>query len=487
MEENDRSGVCNRERGRCSMASRKNKRAKPTLAAAHHDYERYVRAWRSGTHIMHNRQGQGTGFLPPPLDLSHLRGRRMFFGETQARLPAQYDLRQLGRVTPVKDQGLAGTCWAFASLGSLESYLMPKESWDFSENNLKNLMSDHCPGGYDRAPDEGGNQFMSTAYLARWNGPVTEAQDPYDPYAGGNCEEFAPAKHVGQVVYIPDRKNALDNSNIKEAVMQYGGVFTTFFYGDNYYNPAQAAYYYSGSDYANHAVVIVGWNDKYDRKKFSQRPKADGAFIVKNSWGTDWGQEGYFYISYYDSKVGQNNALFNNAESPAQYNIIHQYDPLGWVASAGYGGNTAWFANIFTAAEAEELQAVSWYVGAADAPAQLYLYIDPEKGNPRSGTLAKNISRQISQPGYYNFVFKKPLELAAGQRFAVVVKQETPGYDFPIPIEMPLDGYSSQATASPGQGYISGDGSEWTDITDVWADTSVCLKAFGSKRRGSSS
>lgn len=466
------------------MAIRKNKGSNPTLAAAHRDFERYLKAWRSGNHIANNRQGQGTGFLPPPLDLSHLRGRRLVFGEGQVQLPSQYDLRQYDRVTPVKDQGLAGTCWAFASFGSLESCLLPKETWDFSENNLKNLMSDHCPDGYDRRPDEGGNQFMSTAYLTRWTGPVTEAQDPYDPYAGGNCEEFAPAKHVQQVVYIPDRKNTLDNNNIKEAVMKYGAVFTTFFYGDSYYNPAQASYYYSGSDYSNHAVAIVGWNDKYDRKKFSQRPKGDGAFIVKNSWGTDWGQEGYFYLSYYDSKVGQNNALFNNAESPGNYNIIHQYDPLGWVASAGYGTTTAWFANMFTAGEDEDLKAVAWYVGASDAPAQIYLYIDPEPGKPRSGTLAKNISRTISQPGYYTFVFKKPQALAAGQRFAVVVKQETPGYNYPIPIEMPLDGYSSQAKAQPGQSYISGEGSDWSDITDVWTDTSVCVKAFGSRVAG---
>jgi len=466
------------------MATRKNKGSAPQMSQAHRDFHRYAQARQAGTHITHNRQGWGMGFLPPPLDLSHLRGKPLVFGEGLVRLPSEYDLRKLNRVTPVKDQGLAGTCWAFASYGSLESCLLPKESWDFSENNLKNLMSDQCPGGYDRRPDEGGNQYMSTAYLARWTGPVTEAQDPYDPYAGGNCEEFAPAKHIQQVVYIPDRKNALDNNNIKEAVMKYGAVYTTFFYGDDYYNPAQSSYYYSGSDYANHAVAIVGWNDQYDRKKFSQRPKAEGAFIVKNSWGTDWGQQGYFYISYYDSKVGQNNALFNNAESPANYNVIHQYDPLGWVASGGYGSTTAWFANVFTAPAAEEVQAVAWYVGAADAPSQLFLYVDPEPGNPRTGILAKNISRKISLPGYYTYTFKKPQALTAGQRFAVVVKQETPGYSYPIPVEMPLDGYSSQATAEAGQGYISGDGTEWTDITEVWTNTSVCLKAFGSSVSG---
>lgn len=461
------------------MVNKKNKSAGPVIAAVHPDFHRYRRAVQAGTHITHNRLGQGMGFIPPPVNLTHLKGRGLVFGDEQVSLPSQYDLRKLGRVTPVKDQGLAGTCWAFASYGSLESCLLPGETWDFSENNLKNIMSDECPDGYDRRPDEGGNQYMSTAYMARWSGPATEAQDPYDPYAGGNCTEFAPAKHIQQVVYIPDRKNSLDNNTIKQAVMKYGAVYTTFFYGDNYFNPAQSSYYYSGQDYANHAVAIVGWNDNYDRKKFTQRPKANGAFIIKNSWGIDWGQEGYFYISYYDSKIGQNNALFNNAESPSNHNVIYQYDPLGWVASAGFGSTTAWFANIYKAQTAQELQAVSWYVGAVNAPSQLHLYIDPEAGNPRSGTLAKSISRTISQPGYYSFSFKKAQPLSAGQRFSVVVKLETPDYSYPIPIEMPLDDYSSKATANPGEGYISADGSTWTDITEEFTNTSVCLKAFG--------
>ena len=76
--------------------------------------------------------------------------------------------------------GNAGACWAFATYASLESYLMPGENWDFSENNMKNLLSSAYPEGFDRDnPNDGGNEFMSTAYLARWSGPVAESDDPY--------------------------------------------------------------------------------------------------------------------------------------------------------------------------------------------------------------------------------------------------------------------------------------------------------------------
>lgn len=129
------------------------------------------------------------GYIPHPLDLSHLTGKKIFIGYRGEALPSVFDLRKQDRVSPVKDQGPAGTCWIFATYGSLESCLLPEEKWDFSENNMKNLLAEECPQGFDRSFDGGGNQWMSTAYLARWSGPVLEKDDPYDPFEG-NCNVF---------------------------------------------------------------------------------------------------------------------------------------------------------------------------------------------------------------------------------------------------------------------------------------------------------
>jgi C1A family cysteine protease len=90
------------------------------------------------------------GLIPSPHDLSHLKGQALSIIPLVVGFPASYDLRILGKLTPVRDQGACGSCWSFATYGSLESMLMPAEEWDFSENSLKNTHGfdlGHCDGG----------------------------------------------------------------------------------------------------------------------------------------------------------------------------------------------------------------------------------------------------------------------------------------------------------------------------------------------------
>ncbi len=422
-----------------------------------------------------------SGYIPPPLALTHLTGQKTFLKYRSMALPSSYDLRKENKLTAIKDQGPAGTCWAFAAYGSLESCLLPGESWDFSENNMKNLLSKDCNEGYDRSYDGGGNEWMASAYLARWSGPIRESTDPYDPWQG-NCNTFVPVKYINKVIYIPDRRSFLDNSSLKLGIKNYGAVFSSMYFNNGYYNDKNAAYYATGGEVPNHAICLVGWDDNYSGSKFKSAPPGDGAFIVRNSWGKDWGDNGYFYVSYYDIWIGRSNSVFCRADDPVTGDIIHQYDQLGWVAGYGYNQNTAWFANIFVADTDQYLTGCSFYAASPDSYYKLYIYKNVTASKPRSGELMKNLEGRISDASYFIKKFTSSVSLKKGQRFSLVIKLTTPDWNWPIPVAIPVAGYSSKAKSETGQGFISDNGKTWYDVYEEEKNASVCLKALARKK-----
>src|SRR5665648_1284151 len=272
---------------------------------------------------------------------------------------AHYDLRDHGKVTPVRSQDNFSTCWIHSAMASLESCLLPGALFDFSENNLANHMG-------SRLDFEGRSDArLSTAYFARWDGPVLERADPY-PRKGRSPEGLRPLRHVQEVLYLPDRRTPLDNDVLKWAVSTYGGVDTAMAFEVRYNNSATNAYYSTTAGLVlGHRVTCVGWDDGFPASRFKDAPPGDGAFLIKNSWGADWGDAGYFWISYYDANYGQDMAVFNGAKSAYNYDAIYQHDALGWSRSLGYGSDTAWFANRFHCAGSGTIRAVSFYTPAA--------------------------------------------------------------------------------------------------------------------------
>jgi C1A family cysteine protease len=450
----------------------------PSMAPVNPDYLRYQAGIVQGEAPTVSQQEHGLGYIPPLLDLSHTAGQVPHQLAATLAFPDRYDLRTLGRVTPVKDQGACNSCWAYGTYASLESFLMPAEEWDFSENNMKNSH------GFDWGPCEGGNSIMSTAYLGRWSGPILEADDPYDPANDYSPPGLVPQKHVQKVLFLPSRTGPSDNDRIKHAVMTYGAVKTSIYWASDYYDAFNYGYYYYGSNPGNHCVAVVGWDDDYDSSNFIIPPPGDGAFLIKNSWGTAWGDGGYFYISYYDSIMGRgDDAVFQNAEPTTNYSSVYQYDPLGWVSALGYDLDTAWFANVFIAEESEQLAAVSFYSGAVNSSYEIYIYVNPVSP-PVGSVVGSSESGALSYPGYHTIVLSTPVELVDGDQFSVVVKLTTPGFPYPIPIEFAVINFTSAARAFPGESFISPDGGSWMDATAWDPSTNVGIKAFTSKRYG---
>ncbi|MCK5055487.1 MAG: hypothetical protein KAT34_02455 [Candidatus Aminicenantes bacterium] len=411
------------------------------------------------------------GRLPSPVDLSHVKGTKLL--NKTAAFPAVFDLRNQDKLTPVQDQGDCGACWAFGTYASLESSLLPGQETDFSELDM---IHNH---GFDYNPCDGGSEFMSAAYLVRWGGPVSEGDMPYS-YSGftpGN--EGLVCKHVQRMIFLPERENFLDNDRIKYFVTTYGAV-AVLMYIDGYsvyFNMATAAYYCNKNEGVNHMVAVVGWDDDFPAEKFTVSPPGNGAFIIKNSWGTGFGEDGYFYMSYYDKTLA-GPVSYNNAEPYTNYGTNYQYDPLGWISSLGYESRTAWGGNIFQAVNNQPLQAVGFFTCDSGVNYQAFVYSGISGNTPRGGDLKATQSGAFLYPGFYTVKLDTPVPLNKGESFSVVIKLENSNQMYPVAIEYPVNGYSSNATANAGESFISHDGNDWEDVVIQNENTNVCIKAY---------
>ena len=332
-------------------------------------------------------------------------------------LDSRYDMREHYNLTEVKNQLEQGNCWAFAAMAALESCVVKANgtAYDFSEENLKNLVSRFSDyGNFASVPNSGGNFFMTIGYFASWLGPISEEEEIYSPNSLSLL--YDAITHVQNVVFLP-RMSYTDNDGIKEAIVKYGAVVTSMYYSDAYLANDKVSYYVNvGNLQTNHDVSIVGWDDNYSKEKFKTTPPGDGAFIVRNSWGPDWGENGYFYVSYYDlyfSRVGniiQPSFTFvlndtNHYDKNYQYEIqISNFATLqADTTSLGIG-------NSFLAESDELLSAVSTYF-SDDSNYTISIYVNNQLKHSQQGN---------TTAGYFTIPLTKYVPIKKGDTFDVI-------------------------------------------------------------------
>ncbi|MFA5332503.1 MAG: lectin like domain-containing protein [Methanoregula sp.] len=415
-----------------------------------------------------------------------------------ARNSTKFDLRTYGKVSPVKDQTYFGTCWAFASLASLESTLMPvTPTPDFSEKNLANL------AGFDLAiPDGGGQVWMAAAYLTRWNGPVDEATDPYPSgNTWSSSGTYPPVKYIQNIIIFPLRTDRTNTENMKYGLTTWGAAATGFYWNDSFYNNTYASYYEPATvsnpvPGGGHFVTIVGWDDTYAAGNFTNIPDGPGAWIAKNSWGTGWGDSGYFYVSYYDKYFASaedslTGSYYDSAvifgENTSDYNAIYSYDRLGDISDYSYNANkTGSFASVYNVTTPGTLSAVGFYTTDMDVPCTIIIYKNPSSG-PVGNTPVAQFSTTLPSMGYNTVKIPdgQQVALTPGDRFSVAVEVTNPENDHYIPTEINSPGYSSGVVSGAGQSYVLGS-SGWVDWKTVVTErgiynSNICLKAYTSE------
>ena len=496
------------------------------------------------------RIGHVLPIIPPaPVDLSHLDENPPIFEKHQnstrenisdavsnspATLPVSYDIRRNGWVPPVRDQAPFGTCWAFASLGSMESnYLVNVKSGKYRDvlgvgtNPHMSVMhlawfayKDSKEGAAfyidpqpfrwfweesdDPVLDQGGHPFKSTAFLSRIGGAVAESELPYPSSKGytepnKKAEEYPCSLRLMDVAYLAgaDASGLTPKASSiefkKRMIIEKGAIQVSYYHTNN-----ELAYFDNNHDTkTNHAVLLVGWNDNFSPNNFGNdeigRPTQDGAWLVRNSWGDEFGNKGYFWISYEQYlRYGAAHTV-----EPADSKLHHYgYDDLGWCASTGVGaGKPVWAANVFQMNDDNEsLKDVAFYTTDNNAQYELYIYnLGTDKpSSPVDGVLLYSKNDTIPIAGYHTVTLPTLIPIQRGAYFSVVLKMTTPVCDFPVALEKKVAGYSDGAVFHRGESYFGGGYStptEWMDgydnkLNDTPTPVNACIKAFTTKTEG---
>ncbi len=328
------------------------------------------------------------------------------------KLPSKFNSDEWGWVSSVKDQGADNSCWAFGTVAALESALLKATGiqYDFSENNVQNTMLRYSK--YGGLSSEGGDTLTATLYALNWFGMVPTEDDTYDEYGklpviisgNGNI-------HVQDAALITARSNVTDNDNIKRAIIEYGAITTAIkSVGEPYYNAKTGAQYYNNeSDVScNHVIAVVGWDDTYSKNNFLITAPGDGAWIVKNSYGSKRGVEGFDYVSYYDLTLFTEISmgyLFNNTEA---YDANYQYDFGGDLELNKTSGVT--YRNEYTCVEESYLSAIgSWF--EKDSPFTYKIYVN--------GELKLNDTDKSPFTGYHTVSLCEYIQVEEGDIIAV--------------------------------------------------------------------
>ena len=350
----------------------------------------------------------------------------------------------------------------------------PGTSLDLSENHMADFQASrlHFEG---RAPST-----ISTAYVARWEGPVLERDDPY-PRPGQSREGLRAVRHVQDVLFLPSQSSPHDNAAIKWAVMSHGAVDATMAYEHYDFNAATSAYYSRGTD-VDHHVCIVGWNDGVLGRALPAPPARPGRVPHQEQLGHVV-RAGRLLLDLLLRPLARDLAGGVRAASRARATTTPS---TSTTRSAGRGASassrtTAWFAARYTSGGDGSVAAASFYTPKAGRDLR-----GPRRADARRDR--RGAGRRRGHAGGRRLPHGRAGDAGAGDGRRRL-RRRRPPHDARIayarsrssirpscwPRARPSRGRSSAATGPPGRTCRTRPG---------FAASDVCLKAFVRLGRG---
>ena len=382
---------------------------------------------------------------------------------------SKYDPRELGLVTPVKNQGALSTCWDFAGMATMESFLKLKGygEYDLSEEHARWWGTTDEEGyGWRRGADDFGWQETFLGYITSGVGPKLETDIPYlEGSKIVNMNTAITKFRVTDVVYVDSKMDS-----VKSAIINYGAVSSRYNNDLSFLSTNGEAY--NCNSYENsklgHMVAIVGWDDNYPKENFNEkiRPMLNGAWLIKNSWGQTVGDNGYLWISYEDMYLLKSAINFSiKSITPVDIKSkIYQHDQYGSTMSATmYDFNSENSYNKITCAnvydfneEYNVLDSVMFNTDSKEANYEIYYgpFVDNTIQLDKKVKIAEGI---IKDRGYLTVPINL-YELPKGKG-AILITIEYPNLDNVANIGCEMsrsldDAYEFKAKVNPGESYI---------------------------------